>query len=235
MKRLIIGLLLAFAVAAQERETKFVELRNIDQRQIGNLLSPFDVQWSGTASTIVLSGSPAKVAAAEAFLRKIDVPRRNIEAVFYIVAAGQKAGASGPLPPELEPVVKQLRSTFVYQSFRLLESAVARARENGDLTATGILPSTDPNAQQRTYSISADRVSIGATEKGNLIRFDKLRFNVTVLDMVKSNLAKKPEYTYTGLSADIDVREGQKVVVGKSNFDTSDGTYFVIVTAKVVD
>ena len=58
---------------------------------------------------------------------------------------------------------------------------------------------------------------------------------MNALDLVRSNLTKKPEFTTAGFNADIDVREGQKIVVGKSNFDGADGTFFLIVTAKVVD
>ena len=38
-----------------------------------------------------------------------------------------------------------------------------------------------------------------------------------------------------GITTDIDVREGQKVVVGKANIDNSDNALILILTAKVVD
>ena len=88
---------------------------------------------------------------------------------------------------------------------------------------------------QRTYNLFIERVRVSPGEKGDIIRFDNMRFQVASPDIVRTNVTKKPEFTTAGVNADIDVREGQKVVVGKSNFDGADGTFFLIVTAKVVD
>ena len=43
------------------------------------------------------------------------------------------------------------------------------------------------------------------------------------------------QYLDTGLNTDVDIREGQKVVVGKANMDGSDRASIVILTAKVVE
>ena len=37
-----------------------------------------------------------------------------------------------------------------------------------------------------------------------------------------------------GIQTDVDLREGQKVVVGKSNIESTDSALFVILTAKLV-
>ncbi len=43
------------------------------------------------------------------------------------------------------------------------------------------------------------------------------------------------QYQEVGINTDLDVREGQKVVVGKTNMDSSDRALIVVVTAKVVE
>jgi len=43
------------------------------------------------------------------------------------------------------------------------------------------------------------------------------------------------QYIDTGIATDVDIREGQKVVVGKANMDGSDRASIVVLTAKVVD
>jgi hypothetical protein len=185
---------------------------------------------------VVLGGAPANIAAAEAFIRKLDVRARNIEATFYIVAASAAPGQPSAIPSELEPVAKQLRSAFAYQSFKLLETSITRGRENGELGGSGHLPVSNPDSSmKRTYSFRVERVSMSPGEKADMIRFDKLEFWVHSPDIVKTNVTKKPEFTTAGIRADLDVREGQKVVVGKSNFDGAEGAFFLIVTAKVVD
>jgi hypothetical protein len=44
----------------------------------------------------------------------------------------------------------------------------------------------------------------------------------------------KVNYRSVGISTDIDAAEGQKIVVGKSNFNGSDDALILVVTAKVV-
>jgi hypothetical protein len=198
-------------------------------------LAPFQVGFSSTGQTVIISGPASNVNAVEAFLKKLDVRPRNVEATFYIVAASSKS--DGTVPSDLEPVVKQLRSAFNYAGFRLLETAVARSREGGELRTSGVLPmSGDPErTMKRQYTLSVDRINVSAGEKGNVIRFDRLQFNVQSPDNRKTEIVGKPEFTYSGVTSDLDVREGQKVVVGKSNFDGPEGTFFLIVTAKLVD
>jgi hypothetical protein len=40
---------------------------------------------------------------------------------------------------------------------------------------------------------------------------------------------------YQYINTDVDVREGQKVVVGKANMDGSDRASIIVLTAKVVE
>jgi len=225
-------------LSAQEKEeVKVVDLKYIsyDRFSTSGLLNPFHVRVSGSGQTLILAGPASNVVAAEAFLRKFDVKPRNVEAVFYIVAAGGKAGESSTMPSELEPVIKQLRHAFAYQSFRLLETAVVRGRENARFETSGQLPPSKPDDLKRMYYLSTQQVSISPGEKGNTIRFDRLQFRLSSPDYVVMNVTKKAEYINASVNADIDVREGQKVVVGKSSLEAAEGTFFVIVTAKVVD
>jgi hypothetical protein len=235
-------MLMVFVCAAPalfaQRETKVIELKYVDFRRVtqGGLLDPFQVEARGSGQTVVLGGLPGNIAAAEAYIRKLDVRARNVEATFYVLAASAKPGESAGITSELEPVVKQLRNAFSYQSFKLLETAITRGRENGELGGSGHLPLSDPDSSmKRTYSFRVERVSISPGEKSNFIRFDKLEFFVYSPDVVKTNVTKKPEFTMSGIRADLDVREGQKVVVGKSNFDGAEGAFFLIITARVVD
>jgi len=43
------------------------------------------------------------------------------------------------------------------------------------------------------------------------------------------------EYKTTGLTTDIDIRDGQKVVVGKSDVNNGESPLILVVTAKVVE
>lgn len=45
----------------------------------------------------------------------------------------------------------------------------------------------------------------------------------------------QPEFKTTGVSTDIDIRDGQKVVVGKSDMNNGESPLILVVTAKVVE
>src|SRR5688500_18981982 len=202
---LVLFVCAASALHAQV-ETRVIELKYADFRRVteGGMLNAFGVQSRGTGQTMVISGPSAAVTAAEAFIRMLDVRARNVEATFYIVAASPTSGQSSGITNELEPVVKQLRNAFAYQSFKLLETAVTRGRENGELGGSGHLPVSDPDSSmKRTYNFRVERVAISPGEKGDMVRFDKLEFWGHSPDIVKTNITKKPEFTNTGIRGEL--------------------------------
>ena len=214
MNKLIAIAVLAILPAFAQETIRTVELKHTVHQQYG-ALGAFGINWNGMGNYIVLRGQTESVKAAEAFIAKFDVPRKSIEAVLHVLAASPQATAGEKLPAELEPVIKQLRNNFVYQGFKLLETVVLRSREGGGGQAGGALPTTaDP---RRTYHVQFREVSISDADKGHVIRFDRFSFSTRSIDPTASKLNNKIEYTGANLMADIDVREGQRVVVGKAN------------------
>lgn len=231
MPKLFLLCFVSAALLAQETAVKVVELKHITSRSLSTAqVRQFEVHVEVNGNIVVLRGAPSNVAAAEKFLARLDVPRKNLEATFHIVAADSKADTpAAEMPPDLAPVLKQLRGNFIYKNYRLLDTAVIRTREDSEPTANGVL------ADGVTYSVQSRGVTVSTDEKGNIIRFDRLVVNLRMLDRDASSWNKKAEYRNANLAADLDVREGQKVVVGKANFSGIDGAFFVIVTAKIVD
>jgi hypothetical protein len=133
----------------------------------------------------------------------------------------------------LEAVVKQLKSTFSYKSYQLIDTQVMRVRAGQGGDVSGVVngaPSLDGN---KTISqVKFKSATVSTDEKGRAIRIDRLSvgFRVPVRSGEKQYL-----YIDTGISTDVDVREGQKVVVGKANMDGSDRASIVVLTAKVVE
>jgi hypothetical protein len=58
---------------------------------------------------------------------------------------------------------------------------------------------------------------------------------IPILSSGAAGYQKQYQYLDTGMSTDVDVREGQKVVVGKANMDGSDRASIVVLMAKVVE
>ena len=240
MKRLLITLLCAAALFAQEQVSRVVQLRHIPPGSVQVVLSilsagKVNFQSDPNVNYIAMRGPLEFVDAMEAAIKKLDVPPpaiRNIELTFNILAAGTQAGTD-TVPPDLAGVVQQLGKVFGLKSFRLLETAVLRGREGRPMESSGVLPVPVKVDSSPRYFLRFQKVSTSPAEKGLLIRIDGLDFNVSipVLKVGGQGL----DYLSAGIKTDVDVREGQRVVVGKSSFDTTGQSVFLVVSAKVLD
>ena len=85
-----------------------------------------------------------------------------------------------------------------------------------------------------TYHFSFRSASITSDDKDKIIRIDSLRMVVTVPTKM-SNVGRTSDSRQTVINTNIDVREGQKVVVGKATINGSNDALFLVLTAKVVD
>jgi hypothetical protein len=161
---------------------------------------------------------------------KTAAPPKNIELTFYILQGTKESAVDGaPLPSELEPVIKQLKATFAYQGFRLLDTALMRGRsgQRADLQGVASIARDSPSP----YSIRAT-LATSSDAKPQIIRIDDLRLNIQVAVHDGPNSTRHVD---TGFTANLDIKEGQKVVIGKTGIEGSQSALILVATGKVVD
>ena len=207
-------------------EIKIVELKYADPRSIENMLSVFGccTRINEATRTISLRFPPDQMKAVEEAIRRFDVPSaapKDIDLTAWFLVASEKPEASGaPVPPELEPVVKQVRAVFALKNFSLLDTLLIRAGSGQGGEATG---------------------QIGALRSQFLIRRWALRENVVSIDELRAGLrvptsvGGKVSYDFTGINLNrIDVPVGQRVVIGRSSMEGPGKALLVVLTAKVL-
>jgi hypothetical protein len=247
MKRAIILLLLLTAAAAgQETVRKFVPLKHAHPDQVKELLHVFgrEVRSQGNIPGVAISGPPEVVKAMEEMIARIDIPPaappvpNNIELTAYLLV-GSEQGPAASVPAAIQPVINQIQSAFTYKSFRLLDTMMLRVREGdrGGASTTGAveLPDDSPGGTKKgTSGFVVGSVDIVEGSEGDLVRITNLRLDVTVPSgTLKSG---EPRLVNTGVRTNVDVREGQKVVVGKANMaGAADQALILVLTAKVLD
>lgn len=239
MKRLLLTLLCAAALFAQESISRVVQVKHFQPDfavPVLDILSAGKVRWrpDNNLKNIALHGPAELVEAMEAAIKKLDVPApaaKNIELTFHMLLASPQ-GESAAISPELAGVVQQLRNVFGLKSIRVLETAVLRGREGTGGLTTGMMAPPGKVDIPATYLLAYDRAEISAGEKGAHVRINKLRFNAK---LPLAHGAGSVQYFESGINTDVDIREGQKVVVGKSSIDSASQSIFLVVTAKVVD
>ena len=116
----------------------------------------------------------------------------------------------------------------------MLDTLLVRCRDGRDGELWGIVPTTQEEYLNATYHFSFRSASITSDDKDKIIRIDSLRMVVTVPTKM-GNVGGTPDSRQTVINTNIDVREGQKVVVGKATINGSNDALFLVLTAKVVD
>ena len=215
--RVLLALLLCATTAFSQDERRVVELKHISATDLGGVLEKIvRVDADASRKLVVLIGPGENVAVAESIIKKLDQPRQTIELTFYILATA--GGSEGKLPRELEPVVKQLEKNFTFSDYRLLDSAFVRAREGSGFEVTGAVGSGE-------YSIVSHRpLTLQQSNGATRVQSESLTFAL-----------RQPTKTLAQIAAPLDIREGQKIVIGKSASPSTSGAVFLVVTASVVD
>lgn len=120
---------------AQNITTRIYHVKYADPSDIERALSPARGQISMASSTafrtLTLTGQPQALDVIESLIRELDVPRppqKAVEIVGYLLVASENLSSDQKLPPALDPVIKQLRATFQYSSYQLLDTALIRNR-----------------------------------------------------------------------------------------------------------
>jgi len=234
MKKLVMTLLLGVCAFAENGPPRIVELKYLDPETLRFMVSAFQVNMNSAPGShmVVLTGSKENVAAAEEALKRIDVPRRNIELTFQVLDAMTQPGEE-KIPADLDAVVKQLKNSFVYKGFRLVDTLQLRTQEGINGSITGAVPREKGGPSLRFLRVVFRSTSITGDTKESTVHIDHLSFGSQLPN--GGDGKGGINYANTGIETSIDIPDGKKVVVGKANMDGEAGAYFLIVTAKVVD
>jgi Bacterial type II/III secretion system short domain len=218
---------------------RIFQVKHANVSELAVVFSAFGAVLNADRDLKVLSVRAPKevLAAIEEAIQRLDVPApaaKNIELSAYLLIASPQ-GSSSNVPADLEPVVKQLKGLFNYQGFRLLGTVSLRGRDGHGGEVNGNLPAHNsdfPNATT-SYFIRTNSVSITSEGKERVIRIDQLHLRLRV--PAKANDGITLTSQEATIHTSIDVREGQKVVVGKANIDNADNALILVLTTKVVD
>lgn len=212
-----------------ERRTVVKALAYLDAREVPGLLSMLQVGVTvdHDHQSVILRGRD-DLDTALRLLDALDTPpvsTPNLELVVYILGAS-RSGSAGDLPGHLQPVAEQLGQVLGYSSFRLADSTFLRIRDRSEGAVSGALTDSDGKTWEYRLDFSRARVlgydrSPDKSDQPLKLRFDNLRFFYGEGD------AK--------LQTDIELREGQKAVVGKATSIKSEETLILVLDSRILD
>ena len=199
---------------------RVITIKHVRVDDMARVLSVFPAEISGmergNLHVLSVSAAPAVVAAIEETIKRLDVPlppARNVELTAYVLECSPP-GDGGSVPADLQDVVGQLKRTFGYSGCALARTLFTRAADGSRIQlearegAAGI------------YYLNGSLL-IDSTES-TVIRLRGLRFQ-NVSPTQGGNLG-----------GDIDIRDGQKVVLGRLGTTEAGKHQIVVLTAKLV-
>ena len=209
------------AAPEQPHQQKVFMLKYADARHVAEVLRVFGygIQSDRDLKVVAVSAPALAMSAIEDAVKQLDVPAaapKDIDLAVYMIVASEQPSAGSNLPAEMDPVAGELKKIFSYKSFRLLDSIMLRTQPGNRASTSGI-------AGASRYDFSAMPTAVTDDPNGRLIRLDNLDLTLHV-----------PGDHVASIRTEITVREGQRVVVGKSNLG-SDGSLILVVTAKVTN
>jgi hypothetical protein len=246
MKYWLLGLLLALPLVAQNQgedtkkpaeppepqEHKLFILKYADPNRLQNLLGILGANASASESlhAVAVSARARDMPAIEDAIKRLDVPTPtppDVELTAYLITGSDApATGSGGLPKELDPVMTQLKNAFPFKSYHLMDTLSLRTRSGDGGNTKSILQ--PEGSQVPVYDeLNIGSATVNPDESG--VRVDKLRASI------RMNIGTPPNTQFgdLGLNADVDVKEGQKVVVGRLSMG-HDQALFLVLTAHVV-
>ena len=202
---------------------------------VRRFMHPSTVHYDPVLRSVVMIGAPDVVASGEALFRKFDTPggvRSDAQVQFRLhLVEASPDGASGPVPAEVASAVEQMKKTFNYKGYRLLDTLLLQGRGSGEVGHSGTLPGP-PDVSRTFYNVNYKQADV--MEDGKTVVVREFRLNLRVPYQTSSNPnMTSVQFADTGIKTDFTITEGQKLVIGKVSAAAAANAIFVIVTADV--
>ena len=217
--------------AADRIITKVFEVKYGDVYHIASLIRTFsgigDAHPDSLLRVIGVRGEASAVEAAGEAIEKLDKPpeRETIDLTGYLLIASHEASTRAALPKDVEEVMKQLKATLDFQGCRLLETFNLRTLDGEGGGLMGLVHTGPGEHDAARYTFGVGQARVISKETPAVIWLSRLDLR---LDPIVG-------YGLSRISTDLNVREGQKVVVGKTAFGGRPGDALMLVlTAKAV-
>ena len=254
MKRILFALLLiALPLAAQEakkedqksnapssspRIQKLFLLKYADPGHVASLLGVFNASVrpdSEMHALAVETTSEATMTAIQEAIQRLDVASaasKNIEMTAYLLIGGETAGTEpSAMPKELDSVVAQLKNAFAFKSYRLLDILALRTRVGQRASTNSVGRPMQIGTNSMSSPITQFRInSAGIGSDETTVRIDGLNLQSRIPVATGQG---QFGYQDVGLQADVDIKQGQKVVIGRVS--VAESALFVVLTAQVVN
>jgi len=248
-KVMIASVMLAFALAivvpalaedpAQEAKlpvkpalkTEMVRLKYLTGSRLMGVIQAYLSRESTVRSgpddkVLIISDTPENIARARAAIEELDVkPADLLFTVQLVLGSEEPEKDLEPMPND--PIIKELRSLLKYKSYALLDTSLLRALDTQD---------SEVRLGERAEFELWIRPKVMRDEKATLIQTEIRLRRIVVAGTPPNVTSAKPEFITTNLiGTTLNVKPGDKTVVGVSKLDGTGKGLILILSGKIVD
>jgi len=221
---------------AKNLRTELVKLKYVRAQDIQNLLYAYTsregrIQFNPSLpGVLTVSDTPENVEKILAAIREIDVKPAD---VLYTVQLILGSETDAPTDPELknDPVIKELGKLLRYKGYRILDATLVRV-VNRDRASVVLGPKAEFELRLRP-DVAADPKAPTIKTDVELVQFapsDK-----TAVKEGKEIPAGTRTFVSSPIQSTLNVKSGERTVVGVSKLDGGDKGLILIISAKIVD
>lgn len=209
------------------RRAEVYRVRHGDAHELARIARAFGVhaQAQEEMAVISLRGLEADLQVALEVLEKLDTPPAPTASVLlklHVLRASKEEVVDG-LPGPLQDVGEQLRQGLGYEGLELMDTLVVRGRDGGDVSLEGSLG----GAHHFNFAVRTMQM-LPRGDGAPVVRLENLGFVLRTPDP-----SGEGGPTTTSLGTDVEVREGQQVVVGKATSAGGSGAVVLVLEATV--
>jgi hypothetical protein len=238
----------AAAPEPRKRQVKFFDVKYANVDALSGMLnelrhgsSPDKATPQPSLHTIAVEAySTAFLQSAEELIQRFDVPEmmvaqnHDFEIVAHILAASRTPLAGDALPKELNDVAQQLKETFGYTDVKLIDSALEHCREGRDAFTKGNVSGlSDGAAQPSTYEMTHKVVRYEPGAKKGSVTLYGFQFKMRLAYQPAGQTAGPTQWQDVTFQTDLNIPEGQSVVVGKSKIGTEDKSVVLVLQVRM--
>jgi hypothetical protein len=235
---LVCAFSLAFAAenAAQFKEAappaikkELVKLKFVTGNDIIPLIQPFlvdlryeRINMDSSKKILTLSATPENIELMKQVIREVDVkPADLLFTVQLILGSETEAGSADPI--QNDPLIKELRGLLRYKSYTLLDSSMVRVvnKENAEVVL-------GPKAEFEF----ALRPEVSGDTKAPVV---KTQVRLRKVELLGSSQGKPITNVATLIESTLNIKSGERTVVGVSKLDGGDKGLILIISGKIID
>ena len=220
------------------------EFKNVDVERVAEIVnfvglldSRVSIQFNGPFKTAIIQPNgvdnvPQDVLEkAERLLVRYDVappPPPKIEFVAYLVRASTRNGESAPhgqpIPAALQDAIAEMKSTFAYVEYTLLDTVATEVRHHLSIENLVAGAQAGPSGAPAPFFYQIAYGDTVLSADGKTVIVNPFKFSLRVPDWPES----------IGITTDVTIHEGQKLVLGKVRTSITDPVdVFLVLTVKL--